>query len=162
MLNVARASLKALLGLAIRAEMDSQRVYARLARRLRNLLLREKIKILAFEEKKHEKALRNLFSASFPKDTPVIPDKADDKLLPTVIIKPQSSLADILTQAMNSEKAAEIFYAKLSRRTKGDRRKILAYLSRVEKSHYLMLRSEYSLALAFEDYAEKDIDKVIT
>lgn len=162
MLNVARASLKALLGLAIRAEMDSQRVYARLARRLRNLLLREKIKILAFEEKKHEKALRNLFRASFPGDTPVIPDKADDKLLPTVIIKPQSSLADILMQAMNSEKAAEIFYAKFSRRTKGDRRKILAYLSRVEKSHYLMLRSEYSLALTFEDYAEKEIDKVIT
>lgn len=162
MLSVARSSLKTLLGLAIRAEMDSQKVYGRLARRLRNPLLREKIKILAFEEKKHEKALRNLFNASFPKDTPVIPDKADEKLLPSVTIKPSSSLADVLAQAMNSEKAAENFYAQLSRRTRGDKRKILAYLSRVEKSHYLMLRSEYSLALAFEDYAEKDIDKVVT
>jgi hypothetical protein len=39
---------------------------------------------------------------------------------------------------------------------------MLVYLSHVENSHFLMLRSEYTLALQFEDYAEKDIDKVIT
>jgi hypothetical protein len=35
-------------------------------------------------------------------------------------------------------------------------------LSKVEHSHYMMLQSEYALALDFEDYAEKDIDKVVT
>jgi len=162
MINLARTSLKTLLGLAIRAEIDSQKIYLRLARRLKNALLREKIGILALEEKKHEKALRNLFAASFPRAVLVIPDKTEEKLLPSVVIRPSSSLADVLEQAMKAERAAEVFYAKLSRRVKGDKKKLLQYLSRVEKSHFLMLRSEYSLALQFEDYAEKDIDKVIT
>jgi len=39
---------------------------------------------------------------------------------------------------------------------------MLIYLSKVENTHYLMLRSEYILALQFEDYAEKDVDKVVT
>jgi len=33
---------------------------------------------------------------------------------------------------------------------------------KVEHSHYMMLKSEYALAQEFEDYAEKDIDKVVT
>jgi hypothetical protein len=35
-------------------------------------------------------------------------------------------------------------------------------LSKVEHSHYMMLQSEYALAQDFEDYAEKDKDKVVT
>lgn len=162
MINVARTSLKTLLGLAIRAEIDSQKVYRRLSGRLKNPLLRAKIEILALEEKKHEKALKNLFAASFPKDDLVIPPKTEEKLLPSVMIKPSSSLVDVLEQAMKAEKAAETFYARLGRRVKGDKKSLLQYLSRVEKSHFLMLQSEYTLALEFEDYAEKDIDKVIT
>ncbi len=148
--------------MAVRAEIEAQRIYKRLARRLKNPLLREKIIILAHEEKKHEKALRYLFLASFPKAELVIPAKTDENLLPSVIIKPSSSLVDILHQAMKAEKAAEAFYMKLSRRTKGDKKKLLQYLSRVEKSHALMLQNEYLLAQQFEDYAEKDIDKVVT
>jgi hypothetical protein len=34
-------------------------------------------------------------------------------------------------------------------------------LSKVEHGHYMMLQSEYALAQNFEDYAEKDIDKVV-
>jgi hypothetical protein len=37
-----------------------------------------------------------------------------------------------------------------------------ASLSKVEHSHCMILQSEYALAQDFEDYAEKDIDKVIT
>ncbi len=162
MINLARTSLKTLLGLAIRAEIDSHNVYQRLARRLKNPLLREKIRILAFEEKKHEKALKNLFAASYPKEKLLIPPKTEEKLLPSVVIKPSSSLVDLLEQAMKAERSAETFYARLSRRIKGEKKRLLQYLSRVEKSHFLMLQSEYTLALQFEDYAERDIDKVIT
>jgi len=162
MFSLTRTSLKTLLGMAIRAEIEANRVYRRLTKRLKNPLLQEKIKVLALEEKKHEKALRNLFSASFPRAELVIPERAEEKLLPSVIIKPASSLADILEQAMKAEKAAEAFYAGLSRRVQGDKKRLLQYLSRVEKSHALMLESEYTLALQFEDYAEKDIDKVVT
>ena len=72
------------------------------------------------------------------------------------------NLFDVLYQAMDSEKAAQNFYASLAKRVKAPKKRILDYLSKVEKSHYMMLRSEYVLALQFEDYAEKDIDKVVT
>ena len=95
MVNLARTSLKTLLGLAIRAEIDSQKIYLRLARRLKNPLLREKIGILALEEKKHEKALRNLFAASFPRAELVIPDKTEEKLCPQL-------LSDLLVASLMS------------------------------------------------------------
>jgi rubrerythrin len=79
-----------------------------------------------------------------------------------VEVRPSSSLAGILSQAMQAEKSAQDFYLKLAERVEEAPRKILRYLSQVEKSHFLMLRSEYTLALQYEDYAERDIDKVIT
>ena len=63
---------------------------------------------------------------------------------------------------MESEKKAEAFYASLAERVEAPHRKILEYLSQVEHSHYSMLNGEYVLAQEFEDYSEKDIDKVVT
>jgi rubrerythrin len=63
---------------------------------------------------------------------------------------------------MDSEKSAKDFYANLSTRFEDPKKKILTYLSKVEQSHYMMLQSEYALAQDLEDYAEKDIDKVVT
>jgi rubrerythrin len=63
---------------------------------------------------------------------------------------------------MESEKSAENFYANLSKRFEDPQKKILTYFSKVEHSHYMMLQSEYALAQDFEDYAEKDIDKIVT
>ena len=62
----------------------------------------------------------------------------------------------------NLDKSAENFYANLAKIFKDPQEKILTYLSKVEHSHYMMLQSEYALAQDFEDYAEEDIDKVIT
>jgi rubrerythrin len=63
---------------------------------------------------------------------------------------------------MTSELAAQNFYAGLAPRVKAEKRRMLEYLSKVEKSHYMMLKSEFIMALNFEDYAEKDIDKVVS
>lgn len=162
MIHIARGSVRTLIGYAIRAEIDSNRVYLRLANRVKNVLLREKFQVLAFEEKKHQKILKNLFDSLYLGEKVLIPDKVDERLLPKVRVRPSSSLVDILNQAMEAEKSAENFYAGLARRVKPPKKKIVAYLSNVEKGHYLMLRSEYVMAQQFEDYAEKDIDKVIT
>jgi len=161
-MNLARFSVKNLLGMATRAEIDANRTYLKLAGRVKNPLLQEKFRILAFEEKKHRTILEKLFSLLYHCQKPVIPASVDEALLPAVLIKPSSSLADILYQAMKSEESAQRFYLGIARRMKGDKKKILEYLSKVEKSHFMMLKSEYSLALEFEDYAEKDVDKVVT
>jgi len=161
-MNVAKAPLKKLLGMAVRSEIDSNRIYTELAKRVKNPLLQEKFSILAFEEKKHKEVLENLFDVLYQGEKMEIPEKTEEALLPSIHFSPSSTLAQILYQAMQSEKAAQNFYASLAKRVKAQKKKILEYLSKVEKSHYMMLRSEYVLALQFEDYAEKDIDKVVT
>jgi len=162
MVSIVREPIRSLLGYAVRAEIDSHRVYLRMARKVKNALLREKFLVLAFEEKKHKEVLESLFESLYRGEKIVVPDTVDEKLLPAVRVRPSSSLVDVLYQAMEAEKSAQNFYAALARRVRSPKNKILEYLSKVEKSHYLMLRSEYAMAQQFEDYAEKDIDKVVT
>lgn len=162
MVNLANQPVKKLLSYAIRAEMDANRIYTRMADRVRNTLLKEKFQLLALEEKKHKDIILRLFASMWAGERPEISMAVDERLLPSVSIKPSSSLVDVLSQAMNAEKSAREFYASLARRIKALNRQMLIYLSKVENSHYLMLRSEYILALQFEDYAEQEVDKVIT
>ncbi len=53
MLDISNASVKELLGLAARAEIDANKAYSELADMVSNPLLKEKFQLLAFEEKKH-------------------------------------------------------------------------------------------------------------
>jgi len=162
MANIEKEPIKKLIGYAVRAEIDSNKVYLKLSARLKNPLLKEKFQLLAFEEKKHKEVLENLFAALYKGDELQVPECVDVRLLPAVVVKPSSTLVDILLQAMQAEKSAQDFYASLAARVKSATRKILEYLSKVEKSHYLILRSEYALAQEFGDYGEQDIDKVVT
>lgn len=162
MINVSTASVKSLLGMAVRAEIDSEKIYSEMAGKVKNPLLKEKFSMLSFEENKHIKILKKLFEILFDEFEIQIPDKTDETLLPSIKTEPSTSLVDILYQAMEAEKAAQDFYVSLSKRFDSPQKEILGYLGNVEKSHFEMLKSEYALAQEFEDYAEKDIDKVIT
>ncbi len=162
MLDVSTTSVKDLLAYAIRSEMDSNKAYKDLADRVSNPLLKEKFQWLAFEENKHKQVLIRLHEALFSGQTIQIPDKPSAELLKRIDITPTSSLLDILFQAMESEKSAEVFYARLAERMEKTHKRLLQYLSNVEHSHYVMLKSEYDAVQDFEDYAEKDIDKIIT
>jgi rubrerythrin len=154
--------MKDLLGFAARSEIDSNQAYKKLSDKVANPLLKEKFQWLAFEENKHKQVIEKLFSALFPGESFQIPAEPSEELLKRIHITPASSLLDILVQAMESEKSAESFYAQLAKRVKKDQSKLLDYLSKVEHSHYVMLKSEYDAVQDFEDYAEKDIDKIIT
>ena len=162
MINVARAPIDKLLGYALKAEIDSDRVYTEMSNRVKNPLLVQKFRILAYEEQKHKSVLDHLFQSMYPGDTPEVPEKVDARLLPAVIIRPSSDLTDILRQAMAAERSAQAFYTGLAKRVELGKKKVLGYLSKVERSHFLMLRSEYAMARQFEDYGEKDIDKFVT
>jgi len=162
MLDISKASVEELLGIATRAEIDAHEIYSDIANSVSNSLLKEKFQMLAFEENKHREILEKLYEVLSQGEKIQIPDKTNEALLPSIHFTPSSSLVDILYQAMESEKSAEKFYTHLAERFENPQKKILEYLSKVEHSHYMMLKSEYILAQEFEDYAEKDIDKVVT
>ena len=160
--DLSKQTVSELLGVAIRSEIDSNRIYKAWADKLSNPLLKEKFQWLANEEQKHKEILENLLKELHPDAELQIPNQVPEELMKRITITPSSTLADFLYQAMETEKSAETFYAKLAGRVEETKKKILNYLSSVEHSHYTMLKSEYTVALAFEDYAEKEIDKVIT
>jgi rubrerythrin len=162
MLDVSTASITGLLGYAIRSEIDSNEAYTKLSDRVSNLLLKEKFRWLAFEENKHKEILIKLHSALFPKKTVQIPEKPSGELFKSIEVTPSSSLVDILLQAMESEKIAEDFYGRLAERMENGQKRLLHYLSKVEHSHYIMLKTEYDAVQDFEDYAEQDVDKIVT
>jgi len=162
MLDVATASVKDLLGYAIRSEMDSNKAYTNLSDRVSNPLLKEKFRWLAFEENTHKEMLMKLHSALFPNQTIQIPEKPSEELFKPIDVAPSTSLMDILLQAMDAEKYAEDFYFRLAERVGNSQKRLLHYLSKVEHSHYVMLKSEYDAVQDFEDYAEQDVDKIVT
>lgn len=162
MIEISTASVKDLLGYAVRSEIDSHQAYSDLANMVSNPLLKEKFRWLAFEENKHKQILEKLHKSLFPSDTLQVPDKPSEELFKKITITPSSSLVDILLQAMNSEKVAEDFYSRLSERMEKAQQKLLQYLSKVEHTHYLMLKAEYDAVQDFEDYAEQDVDKIVT
>lgn len=162
MTEFSQLSVRQLLEMASRAEMDANRIYSDLSNSLKNPLLKEKFQWLAFEERKHKESLEKLFHTLIGKEEMVIPDKVDETLLPAIDITPSSSLVEILYQAMKAEEAAGDFYLSLAQKVSNPQQKILKYLSHVEHSHYTMLKSEYLMAQEFEDYGESDTEKVVT
>lgn len=162
MTESSQLTVRQLLEMASRAEMDANRIYSDLAQSLKNPLLKEKFQWLAFEENKHKESLAKLFSTLFREEKMEIPDNTDEALLPSINFTPSSSLVDILYQAMKAEEAAGDFYLSLAQKVSDPQQKILKYLSHVEHSHYTMLKSEYLMAREFDNYGDSDLEKVVT
>jgi rubrerythrin len=140
-----------ILAIAVKSEIEAADIYASLQQRVRNELLRKKLKFLVFEEKKHRAILERLFSQRFPEKELKIPESS---FLPplSVALDEKSSILDLFKAALNAEKMSEDFYAEAAGRADGGSQKILKYLSRVERSHYFMIQSEISLLEKFPDY----------
>jgi len=141
-----------ILGLAIRSEMDAADVYARLYDAVKNILLRKKLQFLIFEEKQHRKILEKLYIRRFPEKELVLPEHS---FLPPIkaALDKKASVRDLFNVALKAEKRAEDFYDRAGEKAQDENsRRILFYLSRVERSHYFMIKSEIDLLERFPDY----------
>ncbi len=149
-----KASPHEVLTVAIRSEIEAANIYSKLHNKVKNDLLRRKLKFLVFEEKKHRKILERLYSQRFPKKKIELPESS---FLPPVKLKTDSktSILDIFKAAQDAERMSEDYYKDASRKAEdSESRKILDYLSRVERSHYFMIKSEIDLLEKFPDYYE--------
>ncbi len=140
------------LALAIKSEIEAVTAYSKLSDRVKNALLKKKLKFLISEEKKHRKILENLFSQKYPKQEIELPEKS---FLPPIKVQvdPEPSIMEIFKAALQAEKLSEEFYKEKSQKIQsGESRKLLEYLSRVERSHYFMIKSEIDLLEKFPEY----------
>jgi rubrerythrin len=140
------------LAVAIRSEIEAANFYSRLLNRVKNILLEQKLEFLVLEEKKHKKILEKLYTERFPDHELKVPEKSDGPRLPVIRDK-QSPILDLFKAALKAEKFAEEFYRDARNKT-GDTgsKRMLEYLSRVERSHYFLIKAEIDLLSRFPDY----------
>jgi rubrerythrin len=139
-----------IMGIAVRAEMDAAAIYRGLHGRVKNEALKQKLDFLAKEEDRHKLLLEQLFKDKYPGQTLHVPEAGRPaKGVPAV---EGMAVIDIFKLAMGKEKEAEEFYKDAKARIENPAgKKVLDYLSRVERSHYYMLKSEIDLLQVFPD-----------
>jgi len=140
------------LAAAIRSEIEAANFYAGILEKVKNILLQQKLKFLVMEEKKHRQILERLHAQRFPEVELKIPEKP---VLPLAAVgwSGKATVLDLFKIALEAEKQAEQFYRDArSAMADAGSRKMLEYLSRVERSHYFLIRSEIDLLGRFPDY----------
>ncbi len=143
---------------ALKSEIDSEKTYLELAKRIKNVMLADRLKFLAQEEKNHAIFLKDLFKAEFPGEQAKVPDEGVIPL-PEINIEDESiPISDLLDQAKDNEEVAATFYssmisifsdidqqAPISKETQQRLKKVrdsLLYLATMEIGHARILETE--------------------
>ncbi|NJE00187.1 rubrerythrin [Thermococcus sp. LS1] len=150
-------SIEELLGMAIKAEIGAREFYTSLAERIDIQTLKEKIEWLAREEEKHETLLREIYTNMFPGQEVVFPEEHIGPELQPVVreLYKVEDIIDLIRWAMKAEEIAANFYAELENIVETeDKKRLMRYLSDIEKGHYYTLKAEYELLLDWAMYSQ--------
>ncbi|AEC52585.1 rubrerythrin-related protein [Pyrococcus sp. NA2] len=155
--NMKEFSIEELLGMAIKAEIGAVEFYKSLAEKIEVRALKERIRALAEEEKKHELLLREMYRSMFGEKEIKFPrEHIGPELKPVEReLRDIKDVIELIRWAMTAEKMASEFYKKLGEIVDSEEKKRLTrYLSNMEKGHYYMLRAEYELLLDWSMYSQ--------
>ena len=141
-----------ILAVAIASEIDAAAFYSRLQERVRNVILLQKLKFLAFEEEKHRQILERLFAERYAGLDRSLPEGSSKPRLVGLLAE-NPAVLELFRAALEAERASESFYNDAARTVEDEAgRRILGYLSRVERSHQSVILSEIDLLDRFPDY----------
>ena len=156
-MKLAKYELADLLLTAVKNEIESKTIYSRLAQRVKNAFLQDRMEFLAREEDKHRQALEGLFHQRFPGRPLALPEKSVVPLPEISVSHELVPLSDIFAQAMAAEQAAHDFYLQLAElfADDADKKNMLLYFSMMEMGHYKLLDLEKSGMERFEEYGEE-------
>jgi rubrerythrin len=129
---------------AIKAEKESERLYARLAMAAQNGYLYWKFRFLASEERRHRRDLSKLYRRETGKRYIWLPSKTPVPALRMEEPAPGTPVSEVLGIAMAAERAAERFYRAFSRRypVGSSEAFLLVYFSNMERGHYQLMQNE--------------------
>ncbi len=148
----ARLKPHEVLASAVKSEIDAASLYASLKEKVRSRLLLRKLDFLIFEEKRHRNILERLYAQRFPDQKLELPIRS---FLPASLRLSPAGLdvPGLFRLALKAEKFSEEYYlaARSKMKEVASSRKIFDYLSRVEGSHYFIVRSEFDLLERFPD-----------
>jgi len=137
---------------AIKSEIDSNKLYLKIAKKTKNGLLEDKLKFLANEEEKHRLFIEDIYRNYYPENKIIIP-KSSSVPIHEVKISESSPLSKLLKEAMNAEQSASEFYKSLAGRFEQGSRlnNTLLYFSDMEMEHYRILEMEKESMERFEE-----------
>jgi len=146
-------TLEDLLLAAIKSEIESNEVYTKIAAKVNNGLLKDKLQFLAKEEQKHKEFIQQVYKKTFPKKNLRIPKTTPVPLPPLVIPDEDTPLGSLLKNAMQAEQAAHDFYQSLAKQFTADDkiRHTLTYFADMELQHYKILEIEKQSMDRFEE-----------
>jgi rubrerythrin len=151
-MNLNDFSLEDLLLAAIKSEIDSKNLYAKMAKKTKNGLLIDKLEFLAKEEEKHKIFIEEIYMNHFPNKELVLP-KRTPVPLPEVKFSEETPMSKLLSQAMIAEEYASKFYRNLSTNFEEGTKfhNTLIYFSDMEIGHYKILEMEKESLERFEE-----------
>jgi rubrerythrin len=152
-MDLTRYDLNVLLLTAIKSEVDSKAAYSKLAKRVKNALLKDKLEFLANEEEKHRAFIEDIYRNHFPGKKIKLPKETSVPLPEIQISDENIPLSRVLRSAMEAEHAASEFYKKLSQRFLDDKKikTTLLYFANMELGHYKLLEIEKENIERFEE-----------
>lgn len=137
---------------AIASEIDAVEFYTKLQERVKNIILLQKLTFLAFEEEQHRRMLQKLFGQRFADKPLEVPDESPLPKL-SALLGDDPPVVDLFRAALDAEETAEAFYEGSGKTAEDEgSRRLLLYLSRVERSHAAIIRSEIDLLVKYPDY----------
>ena len=152
-MNLNEYNLEELFLTAIKSEIESNKLYSNLAKKIQNGLLQDKLEFLAKEEEKHKNFIEDEYRNHFPDKKINIP-KETPVPLPEIIIDDENiPLSKIFMSAMQAEKAAQDFYKSFADRFEEGTKinHTLKYFSDMELGHYKLLEIEKESMERFEE-----------
>ena len=151
-MNLDSFDLEELLLTAIKSEVESNKLYSKMAKKTKNGLLEDKFKFLAVEEEKHRAFIEEIYMNHFPDAEIRLPAKTPVPL-PEVEYNEETPLSKLLKQAMDAEVAASKFYKSLAERfEEGSKiQNTLSYFADMEIGHFKILETEKESMERFEE-----------
>jgi len=154
-MDLSSFSLEELFLAAIKSEIESNKLYKKMAKKTKNGLLKDKLIFLANEEEKHRLFIEDTYKNHFPDNKIVIPRESPVPL-PEVKVLEDSPLSKLLKDAMKAEQTASEFYKMLAGRFEEGTKlnSTLLYFSDMETGHYKILEME---KVSMERFEEGDV-----
>ncbi|MCD6276592.1 MAG: ferritin family protein [Thermoplasmata archaeon] len=155
-MEMSKYTLKDLLLIGIKSEIEAEKVYRSTANKAKNPFLKAKLNALAEEENNHKKILEELFHELYPREDIKLPENPE--FLPEFpeikIFAELNGVTDvrkIIEQAMKAELSAKKYYEEIAEMVKEEKiKKLMLYMAKIEEGHYFILQHEYREIEEFE------------
>ena len=151
-MNLDNFELEDILVSAIKSEVESNKLYTKMAKKTKNGLLEDKLNFLADEEEKHRAFIEEIYQNHFPDRQLKLPAKTPVPL-PKIEYNEETPLSKLLKQAMEAEASASKFYRSLAGRFEEGCKihNTLLYFADMEIGHFKILETEKESMERFEE-----------